>query len=197
MKNVYKIFLLYWLIMLGCKPSKGIIGQYKYKDGTEVKLLDIDSSKKFKYYHTLGLMSIYSEGEWWVMKDSLVLKSNPEITSVNGKVIESRDSSDVYKLQVSDEYAKVKVQNLLVVINDKDSLYTNKEGQIKYSKPISTIFINYQERYDFFYDVQNKNSNSLDVYLIALNTSVKYFLLEKFLIRRAKLIRGTDVFLKN
>ena len=86
MKNIYICCLI--LFSFSCKVSNSVIGTYKYRNGWVSSILTLTSVNKFKYRYDIEMLSDYSEGKWWVVKDTVFLRSDEGITKENGRVTE-------------------------------------------------------------------------------------------------------------
>jgi hypothetical protein len=194
MKNIYICCLI--LFTLSCKAPNAIVGTYKYRNGWASSILTLDSANKFKYHYDIEMVSDYSEGKWWVVNDTVFLRSDEKITQENGRVTEEVKDFTGYTVLNFFSFSGIRLQNVPVVINDTDTLLCNKEGVIKFDKPIKTVFVKVYYRYDFFYTKKSDSSNNLNIYIDPFNSSNKYFVLEKYIIKRRKLTHDKLQYIK-
>ena len=194
MKNIYTCCLI--LFVLSCKAPKSIVGTYKYRNGWASSILTLDSANKFKYRYNIEMLDIYYEGKWWVVNDTVFLRSDEKITQENGKVTEEVKDFSGYTVLNIFNFSGTRLQNVPMVINDTDTVFCNKQGVIKFNKPIKTVFVKVDYRYDFFYTKKIDSSNNLNIYIDPLNSSNKYFVLEKYIIKRRKLTHNKMQYIK-
>ena len=186
MKIIYKYFFIFFII--SCKSSYFPSGKYVFKDNRSSTTLTLDSLSNFMYYSETELTKIYSEGKWIINKDTLFIKSNEAITEENGNVSEFINDSAKYTLLSFFDKDGNQLENLPVIINEADTIYSGKDGKIKIFKPVNSILVHYFDIYDFFYTKKNSNSNNLNIHLFTSNNRNKYFPLRKFLVKRKKII---------
>lgn len=197
MRCLFFHLFLFTILIVSCKSSHSILGQYKSRSTISTTILTLDSAKKFTYNSYAEMIHIFSEGVWWNLKDTLYLKSSDDLTIKNGSVTETYVDT-IPGLTIFKFFDKGgdKLENVEIVINGNDTVVSNKDGLIKYDKPVNFIFLRLYSNYDFFYRKKSDKSNLLDFYVQPIDNVNKYFTLEKFQVKGKKLISPIDEFIK-
>lgn len=190
-------FLIVIVFSISCKTFYAVSGNYEFKNGSINAILSLDSlNKSFEYNSTGEMIHVYSSGKWWIIQDTLFVKSYESITSKNGKVIENiigkNNYIDINTFSMSGDT----LVDVPVIINERDTFFTNKSGNIKFYGMVTSLFLTPYLNYEFFYTPRNSKSNYFNIYLDPIDNTNKYFQAKRFQIKGNKLIDNGIMYVK-
>ncbi len=175
------------LLLVSCS-QKNIFGTYTiHRPDDGIKII-LDSNYRFNYTKKEGLSGWYTSGRWVAYKNAISLTSDKGLTSMNGSVIENiTHGLMINKLQFFDFDDSLPLKGTRLTINDKIQKVTDSLGRIEVNTPIETLHIHF-DKFDFFYETKNRESNDFKVYLLLGNNSEVYFSNIRYRVKRKSIV---------
>jgi hypothetical protein len=177
--------------------QRSLFGTYVKHNSYGTEKVSLDSNSRFEYSNREGLLGQTSRGTWRHEGNILYLKSDKEMTSINGSVTEnftpnSNGNTFVF-LGVNCEGPE---KNVEVEFNDSVKIKCDNSGNIKVAFHVRSIFIRIVTTYEFYYEIEDEKANNFKVCLMPARNSELFFANRKYTLKGKYLIGSNNSKLK-